>query len=354
MLKIAIVGGYDFQQDPQTSVQVREFARLLTARLVERGHTLLGAAQTALDADVAMAAEAAAKLAGRDLRQHLQSWIFPLDSRGAPCEQSHRLGRLQPSERPNWDPATSVLGVPEPIEHADVIIFLCGYEGTRRAFFWAEYLRKPILPVAYFGGAAQEIFKAEKQRFAEKYALRMRREDYEELSEIGLTADEQVQTVVRLIEDIAHPRKVVTAMSYAGMRADDPELQALERVFERHQRACERYGYICDRVNHLNVEGRIVEEVYRSIRNAAFLIADLTLERPNVMYEIGFAHGLGKSLVFTAREGTVKPFDLYDSPILYWTPASLDSLEADLLVRIGKIAANQGRRLVKDTGTEVN
>jgi nucleoside 2-deoxyribosyltransferase len=40
------------------------------------------------------------------------------------------------------------------------------------------------------------------------------------------------------------------------------------------------------------------------IRNAVFVIADLSFERPSCYYELGLAQGLGKKTILLAKEGT--------------------------------------------------
>jgi hypothetical protein len=41
------------------------------------------------------------------------------------------------------------------------------------------------LPIAYFGGSAGEIYERELEAFDRKYGRRMRKEDYEQLNEVG-------------------------------------------------------------------------------------------------------------------------------------------------------------------------
>ena len=46
------------------------------------------------------------------------------------------------------------------------------------------------------------------------------------------------------------------------------------------------------------------------IKSARLVVADLTLERPNVYFELGYARGLGKPVVTIAKQGTNVHFDV--------------------------------------------
>jgi hypothetical protein len=63
---------------------------------------------------------------------------------------------------------------------------------------------------------------------------------------------------------------------------------------------------------------RIVPRIETGIRNSAFVIADVSELSPNVFYEVGYAKGLGKQVIVTARKGTQLPFDLGDVPTIFW------------------------------------
>jgi len=168
MLNIAVVGGI---WDEIERENVNQFCRVLGQEIAARGHTLLGGAQTELDRVVASAASE--HLADGSSRQRIQSWV----PRGKePC---HSVGRIMKSVRESWDPGDSIRGIPEPIERADVVVLIGGFQGTRRAYWWASAAHKPVLPIAYFGGAAGEIYERELETFDRKYGRRMRKEDYE-------------------------------------------------------------------------------------------------------------------------------------------------------------------------------
>lgn len=58
--------------------------------------------------------------------------------------------------------------------------------------------------------------------------------------------------------------------------------------------------------------GFIIREITALIERAEFLVFDLTYERPNVYYELGYAHGVGNEaaeILLIAREGTNVHFD---------------------------------------------
>ena len=331
MLNIAVVGGFDGDLTEPTPGAMRTFCSALGRVIVERGHRILGGAQTEIDLIVAEAANAATKQAGAPM---ILSWVA---KGGKPV---HNLGRVTRSKRESWDPGDSVRGAPEPIESCDVVILVGGFQGTRRAYWWATAAGKPVLPVAYFGGAAEEIFERELEAFTSKYGRRMRREDYERLNEMGDDFEVKAQTVVKLAEDIAHSQDVAVAMSYTR---DEPLATQLRNVFSAYQQVCKEYGYVCRPVTEKTTDGHITQEILSTLSHAGFVIVDLTDVRPNVMYELGFADGLDRKVVTTARTGTELPFDVKDKPFLFWDPMDLEKLREDLRAKIDQIASKQGR-----------
>jgi hypothetical protein len=82
--------------------------------------------------------------------------------------------------------------------------------------------------------------------------------------------------------------------------------------------AVRRAGYVCEKVDESVFTGNIVDRITTGIRNAEFLIADLTLERPNVYLEVGFAWGLQRPVILVAREGQRLHFDLSHHKCLFY------------------------------------
>jgi hypothetical protein len=71
--------------------------------------------------------------------------------------------------------------------------------------------------------------------------------------------------------------------------------------------------------------GKIMDQVWRGIREAKVLVAELTTKNPNVFYELGLAHALEKPVVLVSSNQDDVPFDLrhirvilYDQTDPFW------------------------------------
>jgi hypothetical protein len=79
--------------------------------------------------------------------------------------------------------------------------------------------------------------------------------------------------------------------------------------------------------------GKIMDQIWRGIRGASVLVAELTSKNPNVFYELGLAHALEKPVVLIASNQEDVPFDLrhirvilYDQSDPFWGPKLINKL----------------------------
>lgn len=109
---------------------------------------------------------------------------------------------------------------------------------------------------------------------------------------------------------------------------DDSLVDTLKTI----QRAAEECELTAFRVDQIETTAQITDSIVDSIRKASFVVVDLTDARPNIYWEAGFAHGLGKTPVYIARKGTEPHFDVKDYPIIFY--GSYDSLQVSLKRRL--------------------
>lgn len=72
----------------------------------------------------------------------------------------------------------------------------------------------------------------------------------------------------------------------------------------------EGIGVSCERVEELDFTGDIMEKIFDLIGEATLIVADMTGRNPNVFYEVGYAHGIGKPVVLLTEKVDDVPFDL--------------------------------------------
>jgi nucleoside 2-deoxyribosyltransferase len=72
------------------------------------------------------------------------------------------------------------------------------------------------------------------------------------------------------------------------------------------------FGLVCKRADEIKSNRAIMQDVWKSICEARIIIADLTELNPNVMYELGIAHTLGKeTIIIYRKDKNIKfPFDI--------------------------------------------
>ena len=122
------------------------------------------------------------------------------------------------------------------------------------------------------------------------------------LSEGGrfMYVDPKIFRTKKFVDD---PNLVVVLMPFTPTWATD--------AFNAFEEAVTSKGMTVWRSDKEFRDDLIMETIWQQINSARFVIADCTGRNPNVFYELGMAHVLGKTVFICAQKGDDIPFDIH-------------------------------------------
>lgn len=116
--------------------------------------------------------------------------------------------------------------------------------------------------------------------------------------------------------------------------------------------ACEDAGVYCERVDEQIFPGSMLDRIYNQISTADLLVADMTGRNPNVFYEVGYAHALGKNVILLTQRAEDIPFDLKHFPHVVYG-GQIKDLRGELSPRVKHFAFEAKKGEVEQFGLEV-
>ncbi len=142
------------------------------------------------------------------------------------------------------------------------------------------------------------------------------------ISAADLLAD--IQTALHFsLKDLAfsdpHQRLVVNpvlSQTFSSRYRSDvfvlmPFAEELKPIYEEHIKCVtERLGLSVARSDDFFTSEHIMDELWTAMVNAKLVIADCTDRNPNVFYEIGLGHAIGKPTILITQQDSDVPFDL--------------------------------------------
>ncbi len=130
---------------------------------------------------------------------------------------------------------------------------------------------------------------------------------------------------------------VQSDQAFVAMWFDNTMNDAFE---EGIKKGIELAGYRAVRIDGVEHNNKIDDEIIAEIRRSRFLVADFTQEEGNarggVYYEAGFAHGLNIPVIFTCREDAINyvHFDTRQHNHIVWEDKKFNDLAERLAQRI--------------------
>ena len=79
-----------------------------------------------------------------------------------------------------------------------------------------------------------------------------------------------------------------------------------------------QFGFNVLRVDEIKDSGNISQQILENIARSEIVLAELSGERPNCYYEAGFAHALGREIIFSIKKGDDIHFDLAGYRFITW------------------------------------
>lgn len=91
--------------------------------------------------------------------------------------------------------------------------------------------------------------------------------------------------------------------------------------------ALENSGYQVIAAHTMRESGAIDKQIFRELYEDKLVIANLTQNNPNVLYELAARHCFGKPVIIIAEEGSVLPFDILKERAIFYVNDGLGMLE---------------------------
>lgn len=122
-----------------------------------------------------------------------------------------------------------------------------------------------------------------------------------------------------------------------------PFKKELQPVYEDHiRKIVESEGLSCLRSDEIIKPNQITRDIWEKVNRARLIIADLTGKNPNVFYEVGLAHAIGKDVILITQTAKDVPFDLKALRYIEYsyTPRDVKSFESKLSAAIKELINN--------------
>jgi hypothetical protein len=136
------------------------------------------------------------------------------------------------------------------------------------------------------------------------------------------------------------PAESVDMSLVSVMMPFDPNLVG---VYQYIKSAAEKQGYTCQRADDIWDHATIIQDIFSLIFRSYIVVCDFSGKNPNVFYEAGVAHALGKHVVPITQSSYDIPFDLQHHRYVSYlnNGEGLVKLESELMSRFYTLATKR-------------
>ena len=130
----------------------------------------------------------------------------------------------------------------------------------------------------------------------------------------ALTGASLLRSTFDAVKVQMEPKLVFLIMSFKG--------KGMAKVEATVRQECDSLGFTATRADDAVGSDFVIKRIWQHIEEAGLIVCDLTYERPNVYYELGYAHGVGNSgdnILLIAREKTPLHFDVGPLQVNYYS-----------------------------------
>lgn len=112
--------------------------------------------------------------------------------------------------------------------------------------------------------------------------------------------------------------------------------EGFDNVHTAIKNACKKAGFKCLRADNIWEDSVFMQDIFSLIYRSHIVVSDFSKRNPNVLYETGIAHCLGRTVVPITRDIEDVPSDLRHHRACIYLPNSegLKGLEAELAERL--------------------
>ncbi len=118
--------------------------------------------------------------------------------------------------------------------------------------------------------------------------------------------------------------------AFIDMQFAEPYDNFYREVIQKEAAAA---GYEVTRINEKAGPGVIFQDMQREIEQAEIVIAEITPANPNVFYELGYAHALGKPTILLAQRDAALPFDIRSYRVVFYNDTTGGKTEVERNLR---------------------